>query len=306
MTKVYRDILSLSQEVNAAVQTHSGVNYGELHAGLGELAGMDGFILQYAAVYAPEPIGIAHIFSRVPYSNPDKLKRDLSEANERGWLEPVDDGVYTVSHNGQTWFDRLVDSAKQDAQVLAKKTKVNIERGLEITQRVLDGAEHTQMIADKPGMVHSVLFREKEGDVLPFYRFRSNLIEFSAYRDDCHVAAWRTKEVEGYVWEAFALLADGEIKSSKALLEKRPNRGYLETDYDTAFHELVESGWLHTGKNGHTLTGQGKLIRQEVENLTDEYFAAAFEELAANEVQELNAMLEQMKIEFAGEAVLQT
>ena len=99
----------------------------------------------------------------------------------------------------------------------------------------------------------------------------------------------------GRVFETLTLLWREQAANPTELAEQLSQyRGYDEDDYKAALEELVKRGWAVAENDQYMITGQGKKIRQEVEDVTDQYFYTAFDALSKEEVKELKTLLEKL------------
>ena len=117
--------------------------------------------------------------------------------------------------------------------------------------------------------------------------------DFNAFRDDAHMAAWQSQQLDGYLWEAFALVCDGEADSAAALFEQLAYRGYSFGEYAAALEILTRRNWLEPAAmaNVYRVTAAGRAARALVERLTDSYFYAPWSCLPEAKIAELRALL---------------
>ncbi|MEM7344567.1 MAG: hypothetical protein AAF485_10015, partial [Chloroflexota bacterium] len=148
---------------------------------------------------------------------------------------------------------------------------------------------------DKPGiwcLAHS-RNRAPAADAAPLLRINQYLSDFNAFRDDAHMAAWQSYNVEGYVWEAFSVICAKQASNADDVFEALSFRGYSRTEYAEGFTLLQDLGWL-TSQSGHYQPSEeGQRIRATVEQLTDDYFYAPWLTLPDDELEHTKRLLQQ-------------
>src|SRR5207244_3258065 len=117
--------------------------------------------------------------------------------------------------------------------------------------------------------------------------------DFNAFRDDAHMAAWQPQQLDGYVWEPFALVCGGEADSAASLFEQLAYRGYSSSEYAAALETLTRRSWLAPAATAgaYRVTADGRAARALVEQLTDSYFYAPWSCLPEAQIAELRALL---------------
>jgi hypothetical protein len=84
------------------------------------------------------------------------------------------------------------------------------------------------------------------------------------------------------------------------MAEKMEFRGYDVDDYEIAIQAAVEIGWAEQTDhlNVYGLTQQGKDLREQAEQLTNEYFYAPWSVLVKDEIDELHHLLIKLRDEL--------
>jgi hypothetical protein len=131
----------------------------------------------------------------------------------------------------------------------------------------------------------------------PLERFVVLFGELAAYRDDAHIAVWQAHKIEGHTWEVLTVLWRGQTPTSADLLyEKLGNRSIPGEVYGQDLHELVSRGWADEEAGLYQITTEGQLIREEAEELTDQYFFGAWDCLSKAELEDLLHLAMQIRI----------
>lgn len=258
-----------------------------------DLEEMDAYFVQVGPAFEPNSFGLEQFSKRIPYANPELIRRRLSSAAERGWIEQLAENKYIVSSQGRLLRDQMVAiaaDALKNSQSLAARELKRIDKLLGL---VVDAALEGDALEDKSAL----LWSRKIGlssDKLLISRVRRHLVDLFAFRDDAHISAWRPHEEFGYLWETFTYVWKDEANSSSELAERLHYRGFSECDYSSALTELVVRGWLSEDGGIYKTTQLGKALRERVEEQTNQYFDLPWESLTDSEFKELRDLLEKL------------
>lgn len=278
--------------------------YAEIARNAGITESSDSLLAQYAVGFAPDPLGLAHIFKRVPYHNPDQFQEDFKAAVQRGWLEETRDGAYAPTPQARSYVAQLVQAGCEFTAGLKTLTDAQLSRLETLLERVNHAALELPDLAETPALRMSRRFNRP--DLPTLYRVRRQLVDLLAFRDDAHVAAWTHYEVDGYAWEAFTLLWRGEAETPAELAARLDIRAYAAEDYARALARLEGRGWLRQAEGRYALTADGARLRAQAEDATDRYYNAAFMALTHAELAELRSLLAALSqaLEAAAEPAL--
>jgi len=196
MTEKTLKVRDLSLDVlNALGQNHTQPAFDQMMEEIGGFDGRDMMLVQYAYAKDPEPLGVAHIFKRTPYANPERIKQDFSGAVERGWLKKVGDGAFNPTEKGSMFVTALLDKMEKitgDLETLPQDELAQLES---LTSKAIQGAMESKAITDKFALELGRQFiREGIGTM---HMVRRNLVDLLAFRDDAHVSAWREHQIDG-------------------------------------------------------------------------------------------------------------
>ncbi|MBI3159774.1 MAG: hypothetical protein HYZ26_09280 [Chloroflexi bacterium] len=279
----------LAARVLEALSLHTRPAYQGINSQAGELAGSDSLLAQYAVGFEPQPLGLAHVFKRVPYHNPDQFQSDLKSAVARGWLAELGEGAYGPTARARGYVARLVQAGCETLSALKTLTPPQLARLEALLDTVNRAALGLPDLAETPALAMSRKFNRP--DLPPLYRTRRQLVDLLSFRDDAHVAAWVQHEVDGYAWEAFTLLWRGEAASAETLAEKLAHRAYDEVAYARALARLEKRGWIRRLNGHYEVTRDGDRLRVQAEETTDRLYNAAFAVLSTAELVELRSLL---------------
>jgi len=264
-----------------------------------ELEGLEGFDISFIQVgyaFDPDPIRPEDYAARGPYSNPGTYKTNMDESVERGWLVNVGDGEYKLSDKGR--------KVVQDFQVLGNDLFSKIP-GLSpdensllanmLARIVVEARKYSDLARRSTLEIGRRLEPDPGAD--PMLKIRRYLTDLAYYREDVHIESWQPYGVDGIVWETLTYLWRSEATSAAELAEQVSQyRNYEEVDYAAALDELEAREWA-AGENGKfTITKDGKKVRQEAEDKTDQLYALPFDVLSGSVTEELKSLLEKLAV----------
>jgi transposase-like protein len=230
------------------------------------------FLVQ-AAEFDPEPLTVADLRVRDVYAAPRVVQTLLDLMASAGWLEQDGRDAYALAVAGRALVQRSRQRLQTRLMLLAPPAAVNVEDLCALLSRVLAGGLAAPTPSGTRCLAHSQR-RAPVRDAPAMAQVMHYFDDFNAFRDDAHMAAWRPHAVEGYAWEAFALVVRGEAQAADALFDMLADRGYRRAEYAHALTDLVERGWLkHDASSGLTFsTAAGAALHAAVERATDQFF----------------------------------
>ncbi|WP_374688035.1 hypothetical protein [Promineifilum sp.] len=233
------------------------------------------FLIQ-AAEFDPEPLTVERLRVRDIYASERIVAALLEVMAAEKWFDRRGD-EYFLRFEGRAALDRIRANRARRLAAL----RLPAEPLTRLERRLRDLLDRSLLSGDPPGtwsLTHSRR-RAPADDASAAECLFQYVADFNAFRDDCHMASWRGLGVEGYVWEAFSLVAGG-APTADALFEALPYRGYSATDYAAALEELRARGWISQSESGWQLTDDGRAVRATVEAQTDAYFYAPWAHLS--------------------------
>lgn len=260
-----------------------------------EIQGTDVFVVQTAVSELPKPLTPDIYLQRTPYQSKEIILANFEGACDRGYLHKIDDETFRLTDQGESVAREIPTTA------VAAATTIQPLPETEVTQLVALLGKVVKASVKAKEMPHPALNRSRfydPGEDAPATeKIRRYLNDLNAYRDDAHIAAWRTYELEGYEWEAFSHIhADyvfGEpVFDGAGLAQKLSSfRGYDADAYDQALQKVAARGWLKKENGRYIVTEEGKQVREAVEAETDRLFYSTWVLTDAESV-ELKTLLE--------------
>ena len=234
---------------------------------------------------------------RDPYSNPEQFERLFVRLNIKGWIEPMSDGSFLVTEKARETARFLIEAGDVQLSDFASMPAHDLRRLLTLLKQIVMEC----CLAPEPPGKWAILkrFRVADEHYPPIMQIREYLLDLFAYRDDSHLSASRPYFNDaGIVWIVLGALWKGEAVNAEQIAEKMVFRGYDMEDYEIAIQAAMELGWVEPGNRPENfcLSEEGRHLREQAEQLTDEYFYAPWSVLAQDEVEELHELLAKLHI----------
>jgi hypothetical protein len=231
---------------------------------------------------------------RDPYSNPEQFERVFVRLNVKGWIEPMSDGSFQVTPKARQATRSLIQVGDVQLSDFAVMPDHDLRRLLALLRQVVMEC----CVTPEPPGKWAILkrFRVADEHYPPIMQIREYLMDLFAYRDDSHLSASRPQFNEaGIVWIVLGGLWTRDMVNAEQMAEKMAFRGYDVADYEIAIQAAMEIGWVERAERQamsvFRLTEQGRLLREQAEQLTDAYFYAPWAVLTQAEISELHGLL---------------
>ena len=239
-----------------------------------------------------ERFSIKDFQKRDPFSNPEQFERLFVRLNLKGWIEPMLDGSFRVTEKARETARFLIQAGDVQLSDFAGLTEQELKRLLALLkQLVLESC----LMPEPPGK-WAILkrFRVADEQYPPIMQIREYLMDLFAYRDDSNLSASRQYFNQGgIVWLVLGALETGDAVNAGQMAEKMAFRGYDVEDYEIAIQAALELGWVEPGSRPDRfgLTEEGRRLRAQAEQDTNEYFYAPWTVLTQDEIIELHGLL---------------
>jgi Helix-turn-helix family len=251
-----------------------------------------GWMMVQALEFAPEPLSVERFRRRAVYSAP-KLSLAMLEllASEK-YLDRIGDD-YHLTEMGQAAADKNEIFRVKAFEGFEPILIAEIEQLEALMRKIIDASLEADNLADRWCISHS-RNRAPSEDVSALAKIIQYGADFNAIRDDAHMAAYGSHDVNGHVWEAFSFIANNQAKSAADLYEQLAYRGFYTEDWQAALDELIENGWLMKNDSEYAVTDMGNSVKADVGEKTDAYFFASWSILSNTEYDELIMIMKQL------------
>jgi hypothetical protein len=251
-----------------------------------------GWMMIQAAEFDPEPLSVERFRKRAVYTAPNLSLAVLELLASEKWLDRKGSDYY-LTDEGRKIIDRLIERRVKPFIGFEPLPQAELQRLIDLCQQVIDASMNT---SEPPGtwcLAHS-RNRQPKGEISPTAQYIQFGSDFNAIRDDAHMAAYSSHDVEGHVWEGFTYIATNQANNANDLYEHLAYRGFYTEDWQIALDDLCGRGWLSMTDGNYTLTKAGQTVRDDVEQKTDGYFYASWNVLNGDEFTELTGLMQRL------------
>jgi DNA-binding PadR family transcriptional regulator len=296
-TETMLDLFSLAGAALQALGTQYEAALRKTNGELG-LEGHDWNLLFSVQGVEPEPITAALLQQFSPYITLEKLEQQLADAAGRGLLQADDTGSYRLTDRGRKAVQQsfgAVHAALADVEPLPANDMARLNL---LLRRLVDATVAAPAPAEKPEL-HASRLTDPGSSGSAAALTDQYLTDLVRFRDDAHMAAWQPYGVGGPTWEALTLIWRGEAYSPDSLAKLLERRAQPTQVYIDAIHTLVERGWIAQHGEAYRVTDRGAALRQQAEDATERFFYAPWSCLSEAEVEDLRALLTQLRDRYA-------
>lgn len=259
-----------------------------------------GWVLAQAQEFDPEPLSVERFRVRAVWSSERIVQAFLDLMTAEKWFDRIKDD-YHLTEDGHALIQAVQDRSSRILAQLTDHLSENEVAPLEnLMRRVLDSALVSATPPGKWSLQHSRRRApaEHSSTIMKLFHHGS---DFNAYRDDSHMAAFQPLDIEAYAWESFSLVCSGTADTAKGVFEQLAYRGYSISEYADGLQDVAQRGWLSMNADAqYAVTDEGRTVRQEVEQLTDQYFYAAWNVLSDTESEEMVKRMRALKEVLSG------
>ena len=234
---------------------------------------------------------------RDPFSNPEQFEKLFAHLFFKGWIEaPMKDGRYQVTEKAREGARQIIQAGDEYLSSFESLIDVNL-RKLVILLKQIATANND---ASPPPQKWAILkrFRVADNDSPWLAQIREYLMDLFAYRDDSHLSASHPHFGQaGIIWSVLGSVWSGNAVSAGQMTESMAFRGYDVDDYEVAIQAAVQIEWLeNAGISGaFRPTPKGRELREQAEELTNEYFFRPWSVMKPYELEELHNLLTKLR-----------
>lgn len=252
--------------------------------------------LYYYAELGLDYFSVENFQQRDPFSNPEQFEKLFARLNVQGWIEPTPDDRYKVTEMARSGVTYIIMAGDAKLPPAESMPDLDLERLKSLVKQLVIANDKAFEPPEKWAILKRFRVAEKDSPVL--VKIREYFMDLFAYRDDSHLSAARPHFNEaGIVWIVLGAVWEGKAVNAEKMTETMSFRGYEVNDYEVALQAAAEIGWLEeTETSGNfRVTQKGRELREQVENLTDEYFYRPWSVLKREELDELYGLLTKLR-----------
>lgn len=288
-----KTVLPLIQEVMAALAPHYQTAIRTTFSDY-NFQGADWFMSYVTYGIADQKLTLSTFLHNYPYGNEARQKNLFEQATEHGFLQTEDNHVYYLTEQGKQGVVAFFTNARQALNAITPLPEPDIARLADLLNRIVTSTQAAPEPSEKFNLLLSRAIAPRS-DEPTMAQIDQLITDLNAYRDDAHLAAWRSLDIPGQAWEALTFVWRGDANTGAALAESLPNRGYHEAAYEAVLQELVTRGWLVKENGAFQITPAGQKLRDDAEEITERNFLIGWSALSADEAVELKNLLSQFR-----------
>jgi DNA-binding MarR family transcriptional regulator len=239
-----------------------------------------------------EVFSVENFFYRDPFTNPEQFEKAFARFEVKGWITPLPDEEYQVSQKAQDGVRKIINMGNEQLVGFDLMTDNELKRIMTLLKQIINA----NLEAPEPPEKWAIVKRFRVANVQSplIVQIKEALMDLFAYRDDSHLsAAYPHYGQAGIVWSVLGYIGKGSAVNARQMSETMTFRGYEADDYEVAIQAAVELGWVELSDvhDAYRITSKGRELREQVEQLTDEYFYRPWSVLNDKETDELYGLL---------------
>ena len=250
-------------------------------------------VLLAALTFEPEDTTPSHLMVRGPYTSCERYLMWLESAADKGYLTKTSSGSFRLSSRGHEATQEFIRLARE-AMVSADPLDLRESKDL---AEVLDKLVKECLETSPPPNTWSISLSNKLmppiDEYMPFIEQAFSCL--SAYRDDAHLAAWRSTDLSAISMETLTVIWRSQASSLDEVTDKLSNRGHPKKVYVDALSQSITKKYISGSNRMLRLTEKGKLFRDRVEAKTDQYFFTPWACLTKDEKNKMAVILTDLR-----------
>jgi hypothetical protein len=260
----------------------------------GEKAGLtrEEFWLLNRFRYFPGTVAPGDFLTFGPYASISTYEQQLESLVAKKFAQAVGVGRYRSAEAGR----KLVEQLYRDYfAAIARHDRLD-ETGVQRLGALADRAvAHLVRQPDVPAPITNAARSAFPETTRSWVYAERRVTALAVFRDDAHIAAWREDGWSGprivvstALFKAAQPLPYEQLRAAVAQLSDK--------DFKSASSALHSGGEIsHTAEDRYMLTAAGRQARQAVEDQTNRNYGVLFNALSPDELEELVALLEQVR-----------
>lgn len=259
------------------------------------LSGPEFFILLALPSFHPDPICARTLQIRGAYTSLEWYDFLLNSLQSKNLLERIGDQSYALTAVGH----RTIKEIMQPVYAAISSIQALSTTGMmDLASRLKEYADACLTAPEPPGtwcIQHARRISPTSG-ISMMVRIEQFLTELTAFRDDAHLAAWRSYEISGHTWDALTLLWVEKSLHIEEINAKLKRRGNTLEQTNAAISQLSKKGWVVLSEeNIAQISPFGTEIRQIAEETTNRYYYIPFKCFSDAEVKQTIDLLTQFR-----------
>lgn len=290
-----RDLSILLHESWIKIQSHFDPVIKPLVTESG-LSMREWMMLLAALTFEPEDITPSHLMVRGPYTSSEQYLMWLNKTAEQGYLINISNRSFRLTSKGRKAAEQFIKLARE---AMAESDPLPLSESIALAEMLARLVDQCLETPPPPNTWSISLSNKLMPEIEPPMPFIEQAIScLSAYRDDAHLAAWRSSGLSATALESLTLIWNCQVSALDELTEKLSFRGHPKKVYMDALAELRTREFVSGINSILRITDEGKLFRARVEAKTEQYFFAPWSCLTQAEKERMNELVIKLRDEL--------
>jgi len=250
-------------------------------------------LLLAAHNFEPDEVTPGHLLVRSPYTSAEYYLYQLKSITASGYMAEVNPGKFRLTATGQQAVKRFIDRARFAMTQADPLPPTDSSRLADLLELLVESCLRHPEPPNPWSIQLSYQIMPDKSPPLPF--IEQALTCLDAYRDDAHLAAWRSSNLSATTFEALTMLWCGDADSLNGVVRTLARRGHDPKVYSVALSDLRRNGYVVGARTALRLTPAGQSYRDQVESKTNDLFFQAWKILTEDQKIELEDLLTRLR-----------
>ena len=243
-----------------------------------------------------ENFSIANFQKRDPFSNPEQFEKLFARLLVKGWVAALPDGSYQVTGKAQDAARHIIRAGDAHLSTFEPQLDNDLRKLAALLKQIVTASAEAAEPPQKWAILQRFRVADHNSALLP--QIREYLMDLFAYRDDSHLSASHPHfGGAGIVWSVLGSICSGDAVTPEQMTESMAFRGYEVDDYEIAVQAAIEIGWVERAEGAFAFspTNKGHDLREQVDQLTNDYFFRPWLVLEQDELDEMYNLLTKLR-----------
>ena len=281
------------EELNVAWQKIKAVYRPAISSELSEskISLSDWGLLLAVLKFEPEETTPGHLMIRNPFTAAEVYLERLEELTGAGYLSKTLAGKFVLTNKGRELTERLIINARNAMDGITLNPDEKVAGILNSLDRLLQTSLEAPSPPNKWSIGLSYKLMPPADRPIPY--IEQTITCIAAYYDDSYLAAWRKSRLSATALDTLTLFWRGEANSYDSLCDRLAQRGHSCDVYAGIVDDLRALEYIKGSNDDLWITPTGRLVRNQIEDDTDNYFFYPWKVLQDDEKTSLFRLLQE-------------
>ncbi len=241
------------------------------------------YLLIAVPTFLPDAVSVEVLQVRGAYTSPQHYESILKSLESKKMLVNIGSRQYTATETGLNIIKEIMQSVRS---AVASIQPLTVTEMMDLASRLKDCADACMNAPEPPGTwsIRHARRQDPGPRAAVMARIEQFLTELIAYRDDAHLAAWRSYEPNGHAWDVLTLLWTEKEMYIEEINAKLKRRGHSLDHTRLAVENLIKKGWVTQDQEIVQITAFGADVRKIAEETTNRYYYLPFKSFTESEM----------------------